>query len=116
MNSGLATPSRMRYQTHTPRLMKRIEKVYRIAELLFTDPILQWIESRYPESKFGKNSFYVCLVMANSIISIADDPATKAAKSPTQQDLVDEIQRPFEILEHELKSMRLDESSEWENE
>lgn len=106
----------MRYQMHTPRLMKRIEKIYCLAELLFTDPILQWIESRYPESKFGKDSFYVCMVIANSIISIADDPASETAESPTQTDLVDEIQRPFEILEREFKPMRLDESSEWGNE
>lgn len=106
----------MRYQAHILRLMKRIEKIYYIAELLFADPILQWIESRYPESKFGKNSFYVCMVIANSIISIADDPASETAESPMPTDLVDEIQQPFEILEREFKPMRLDESSEWENE
>jgi len=112
MNSGLATLSRMRYQTLTSRPMKRIEKVYRIAELLFTDPVLQWLES-----KFGnKCSFYECIIIANAIVSIADDPVSETAESPTQQDLVDEIGRPFEILEREFKPMRLDESSEWENE
>jgi len=92
--------------------MKRIEKVYYIAELLFTAPILRWLES-----KFGsKCSFYECMIIANGIISIVDDPVSETTESPAQTDLVDEIQRPFEILERELKPMRLDESSEWENE
>lgn len=91
--------------------MKRIEKVYHIAELLFTDPVLQWLES-----KFGsKCSFYECMFIANVIVSIVDDPVSETTESPTQQDLVDEIQRPFEILEREFKPMRLDESSEWRN-
>lgn len=97
---------------YTPRLMNRIEKTYRIAELLFTDPILQWLEN-----KFGsKCSFYECMFIANEILSIADTSASETAESPTQTDLVDEIQRPFEILEHQIKPMRLDESGEWKNE
>jgi len=97
---------------YTPRPMKRIEKIYRIAELLFTDPILQWSESKFG----GKCSFYECMFIADRIISIADGPAPETSESSMSTDLVDEIQRPFEILEREIKLMRLDESGEWENE
>ena len=76
--------------------MKKIEKIYLIAELLF-------------EHLGDKHSFLHCMAVANAFIALARTPQPNKSEC-SRPDLMDEMKNPFEILVKEFYNMRLDES------
>ncbi len=94
--------------------MKRIEKVYFIAEFLS--------ENFSAHSGYNlKLPFKDWMVIANEIVKTVqqfnkntpNQTSSGIIEDYLSQNLVDAFKNPFEILEREFKNMRLGESSEW---